>query len=137
MTNEQLMELAVTTRQKAYVPISHFKVGAAVLCESGNIYTGCNIEDITGIGVTNICGERNAFLKLIEKRDFKPVKIAIAGGKNELIKCMPCGVCRQYMYPFNKNLIIIVEENQKLLEYKLSDLLKDGFYIEIGEKDES
>ena len=63
MTNEQLIELAKEARERACVDLSGFKVGAALLDKNGKVILGCNIEDPSGIGVTNICAERCAIVK--------------------------------------------------------------------------
>ncbi len=126
--NEKLMERAVEAREYSYSPYSGFRVGAALLCEDGLVYTGCNIEN-SAYGPTN-CAERTAFFKAISegKRKFK--KIAIAGGKEELISCYPCGVCRQVMAEFcdlNEFEIICGTFRSGLEIYKLKELLPKAF----------
>ena len=96
--DKELLEAALAARERAYAPYSKFLVGAAVRAESGKIYTGCNIEN-AAYSPTN-CAERTAFYKAVSEgqRNFKA--IAIAGGKEELTTCYPCGVCRQVMSEF-------------------------------------
>ena len=128
MTNEQLMELAKEAREKACVDISGFKVGAALLDKSGKVIQGCNIEDPSGIGVTNICAERCAIVKALSEgyRDFE--KIAVAGGKDKLIFCAPCGACRQYLSSWCPNIkVILLEDNGEIKEYDMSELLPYSF----------
>ena len=93
-----LMKLAIEARKSSYSPYSRFAVGAALLCDDGSVYTGCNIEN-AAYSPTN-CAERTAFYKAVSEgqRNFKA--IAIAGGKEELTTCYPCGVCRQVMSEF-------------------------------------
>lgn len=93
-----LMKLAIEARKNSYSPYSGFAVGAALLCDDGSVYTGCNIEN-AAYSPTN-CAERTAFYKAVSEgqRNFKA--IAIAGGKEELTTCYPCGVCRQVMSEF-------------------------------------
>ncbi len=93
-----LMKLAIEARKNSYSPYSRFAVGAALLCDDGSVYTGCNIEN-AAYSPTN-CAERTAFYKAVSEgqRNFKA--IAIAGGKEELTTCYPCGVCRQVMSEF-------------------------------------
>ena len=128
MTNQQLIELAKEARQKACVEISGFKVGAALLDKSGEVILGCNIEDPSGIGVTNICAERCAIVKALSEgyRDF--VKIAVVGGPDELIFCAPCGACRQYLNSWCPDIKVVLQEDDgKINEYDMSELLPYSF----------
>lgn len=97
---EMLIAAAHGMQQKSYAPYSDFQVGAALLTESGQIFTGCNIEN--SAYSPSICAERTAIFKAVSEgeRDFKA--IAIVGGKNREIGdlCFPCGVCRQVMAEF-------------------------------------
>ena len=100
MNKEQLASLAKDAMEKAYSPYSGYKVGAALLCKDGSVYTGCNVENAS-FSATN-CAERTAFFKAISegKREFSA--IAICGGKGGNIEGLfpPCGVCRQVMREF-------------------------------------
>jgi len=128
MTNEQLLEAAIEAREKACVDISNFKVGAALLDKSGKVFPGCNIEDPSGIGVTNICAERCALIKALSEgyRDF--IKIAVAGGPDEVIFCAPCGVCRQYMNSWCPDIKVVMRDDEGIIkEYSLSELLPYSF----------
>ncbi|UHA74165.1 cytidine deaminase [Paenibacillus sp. 481] len=93
MNGQQLMEQAKLAREKAYTPYSHFKVGAALLDEHGNVHHGCNVEN-AAYGPTN-CAERTALFRAIADgcapRSFKA--IAVIGDTEQPIT--PCGVCRQ------------------------------------------
>ena len=95
---QDLIKQAIEARKQSYSPYSGFAVGAALLCEDGTVYKGCNIENAS-YSPTN-CAERTAFFKAVSegKREF--VAIAIVGGSEELQKCYPCGVCRQVMSEF-------------------------------------
>jgi cytidine deaminase len=97
---EELIRTAIRQMDYAYAPYSEFKVGAALLCSDGRVFTGCNIEN-SAFGPSN-CAERTAIFKAVSEgvRDFKA--IAIVGGKNGRIQdyCAPCGVCRQVMLEF-------------------------------------
>jgi len=128
MTNEQLLELAKQARQNACVDISNFKVGAALLDKSGKVILGCNIEDPSGIGVTNICAERCAIVKALSEgyRDFE--KIAVAGGADKLIFCAPCGACRQYLNSWCPSIkVVLQDEDGKINEYSIKELLPYSF----------
>jgi len=130
MTNEELIGIAKQAREKASVEISGFKVGAALLTKCGEVIPGCNIEDPSGIGITNICAERCALVKAISEgyRDF--AKIAVVGGyiseegEDELIFCAPCGACRQYINSWCPNIKVIMQDNNgKINEHDMSELL--------------
>ena len=127
MNNLELIELAREAREFAYPALSGFKVGAAVLTSCGRVYKGCNIEDPSGIGVTNICAERCAIVKAISEgyKDF--TKIAVVGGMDELIFCLPCGACRQYINSFNPKMRIISLKGEEIVEFELRELLPYSF----------
>ena len=85
----------------AYTPYSHHKVGAALLCQDGTVFKGCNIEN-AGYTPTN-CAERTAVFKAVSEgyKDFSA--IAVVGGMDnlkDLPLCAPCGVCRQVLNEF-------------------------------------
>ena len=127
MDNEKLIELAKEAREFAYPEISGFKVGAALLTSCGKVFGGCNIEDPSGIGVTNICAERCAIVKAVSEGYRSFTKIAVVGGEDSLIFCLPCGACRQYMNSFNPEIVIIGLKNNEIVEFKLSELLPYSF----------
>ena len=100
MTPEKLCELAKEAMTHSYSPYSGYKVGAALLCADGTVYTGCNIENASF--TPTICAERTAIFKAVYDghRDF--AAIAVCGGKDGVItgSFPPCGVCRQVMREF-------------------------------------
>lgn len=124
---EKLVELAMHARKNAYCPYSEFAVGAALLCKDGTVYTGCNIENAS-YSPTN-CAERTAIFKAVSegRRDF--LAIAIVGGKDELQKCYPCGVCRQVMDEFcDEQFEVICGVTSDDFEViKMEDLLPKSF----------
>ncbi len=98
---QQLVARALEARKRAYVPYSHWAVGAALLTESGEIFEGCNIEN-AAYTPTN-CAERTAFFKAVSEGERAFAAIAVVGGReHEEPKdiCAPCGVCRQVMMEF-------------------------------------
>ena len=128
MTNGQLIEHAKEARMKACVDISNFKVGAALLDKSGKVFLGCNIEDPSGIGVTNICAERCALVKALSEgyKDFD--KIAVVGGEDKLMFCAPCGACRQYLNSWCPQIKVILQDDDGIIkEYSMSELLPYSF----------
>jgi len=127
VTNQELITLAKEAREFSHSPISKFKVGAALLTSDGKVFTGCNIEDSSGVGLTNICAERCAIMKAISEGYNDFVSIAVVGGKDELINCLPCGICRQYLNSFAPHIKIISLDNDGLKEHSLEDLLPYRF----------
>ena len=122
--------------KNSYSPYSNFKVGAALLSESGKVYPGCNIENVA-FG-PSICAERVAFFKAISEGEKNFSKIAVVGGKDGIISSStpPCGVCRQVMREFcNDDFeILIVRENGNYDKVLLKDLLPNSFKPEILSK---
>lgn len=96
MTEEELMHAAKVARQHAYVPYSHFKVGAAVETTDGHVFTGANVENAS-YGLT-MCAERNAIFAAVcaGNRDIKAIAV-IADTPSGV---SPCGACRQVMTEF-------------------------------------
>ena len=95
MTEKELCQKAIGMLDMAYVPYSHFPVGAALECADGTVYTGCNIEN-AAYGAT-ICAERTAIFKAVSEGHRGFVRIAIAGRSEDY--CVPCGddgVCPGY-----------------------------------------
>lgn len=91
--DERLMRLALEARERSYSPYSHFRVGAALLCGDGSVYTGCNIENAAF--TPGICAERTAFAKAVSegKRSFRAIAIAGGSEKGHPAFTAPCGVC--------------------------------------------
>ena len=128
MDNERLIELAKEARESALPYISNFKVGAALLTRSGDVIMGCNIEDPSGIGVTNICAERCAMVKALSEGHDEFEKIAVVGGLDDLIFCTPCGACRQYLNSYNPRITVVcLDDYQNIKELPLSELLPYSF----------
>ena len=96
---KELINKAILAREFSYSPYSGFKVGAALLSKSGEIYTGCNVENAS-FGET-VCAERTAVLKAVSCGDKDFCAIAIVGGKDTLQGyAYPCGACRQVLSEF-------------------------------------
>ena len=130
MTKEQLVSMAKDAMQYSYSPYSGYKVGAALLCEDGSVYTGCNIEN-AGYSSTN-CAERTAFFKAVSEGEREFDAICIVGGKigDPAGFTAPCGVCRQVMMEFcnpKTFRVILAIDETKVREYLLEELLPEGF----------
>ena len=124
MTDQELVRRAMAMWEHAYAPYSHFPVGAALLCEDGTVFTGCNVES-AAYGCT-ICAERTAIFKAVSEghRDF--VRIVIAGKSEDY--CVPCGSCRQVMMEFAPEMEVICLNGQgQARSFRLRELLPYGF----------
>lgn len=93
---KQLIELANGMLEKAYVPYSHFPVGAALLGKNGEIYTGCNVENAS-FGLTN-CAERTAIFKAVSEGEQEFEALVITAKSDRAVS--PCGACRQVISEF-------------------------------------
>ena len=124
MSEHELMQKAIEMLDRAYIPYSHFPVGAALECEDGTVYTGCNIEN-SSFGLT-ICAERTAIFKAVSEghRDF--VRIVIAGRSEDY--CVPCGSCRQVMMEFAPEMeVICLNLAREAKRMTLRELMPCGF----------
>ena len=128
MSDLELMQQAVQARKASYSPYSGFKVGAALLCKNGKVYTGCNIEN-AAYTPTN-CAERTAFFKAVSEGEREFSAIAIVGGKGETPAefCAPCGVCRQIMAEFcDGDFRILLGTIDNISVHTLEELLPHSF----------
>ncbi len=127
---KDLLAAAHKARELAYTPYSHYRVGAALLTEEGEIVGGCNIES-AAYAPTN-CAERTAVFKAVSegKRAFR--MIAVTGGPEgqDGSFCPPCGVCRQVLREFvdPKTFRILLDGSEgNVREYTLEELLPESF----------
>ena len=130
MQAQQLIRAAFAARRFAYTPYSHFKVGAALLAQNGQVFTGCNIESAS-YSPTN-CAERTALFKAVSEGVTEFSAIAIVGsreGEVNRIVTRPCGVCRQALIEFcGPDLTVIMARSEEdYLETTLGELLPYGF----------
>ena len=100
---QRLINRAIVARETSYSPYSHFGVGAALLCEDGRIYEGCNIENAS-YGLTN-CAERTAIFKAVSEGQIKFKALAVVADTEG--PCAPCGACRQVISEFGIPRIIM------------------------------
>ena len=128
MVTTELIDLAVKTSENAYVPYSHFPIGAVLVTDEGKIYTGVNIENAS-FGLTN-CGERTAIFKAVSEGERSFKELIIYGQTEKPVS--PCGACRQVMAEFfepdlpvtlvAKDKSTVVMTVKELLPYSFTDL---------------
>ena len=121
-----LAQIAIAARAHAHAPYSNFRVGVALETSTGEIYTGCNVENST-YGLT-ICAERVAVVKAISEgaRPASFVRIAIAADTPTLTP--PCGACRQILAEFAPGAVITLVNLAGLSKsYTIADLLPESF----------
>ena len=118
----QLIARAQAARAKAYVPYSHYAVGAAVLTAEGEIFDGCNIENASY--PATVCAERVAIFKAVSEGHRHLTALALAtdnGGS-------PCGICRQVMREFAPDMLVLIADPQgNVRRTTVAELLPDSF----------
>lgn len=126
---KDLLNKAKNVSKNAYAPYSKFKVGAIVVWESGNIYSGCNIENVS-YGLS-LCAERNAISTAIASGENTKLDSIIVYSPNQK-RCMPCGACRQWIAEFatEKTKVIVEGENGEPVIIPLKELFPYAFSIE-------
>ena len=124
---DKLINEALEAQKNAYAPYSKFKVGAAILTETGNIYKGCNVENAS-LGAS-ICAERNAATTAIAQEGkvrFKAIAISSTGEE----PAPPCGICRQFLSEFTDNeapVYLVSSKNGKVKEFSFGTLMPESF----------
>ena len=126
MENFELLKLAEKAAHNPYAPYSGFKVGAAVLCRDGSVYTGCNIENAS-YGASN-CAERTAVFKAVSEGKKEFLKIAIMSSGRGFT--FPCGICRQVLWEFMpQGDVVLGDVNGRIKVFKLKELLPEAFSL--------
>lgn len=123
--NRELYDAAVAARKNAYIPYSHFAVGAAVRCASGKVYAGCNIENAS-YGLC-VCGERNAMFNAVSAGERDLLTLCVVADTTGPVS--PCGACRQVMSEFKIKTIILANLKGDCFLCTLEDLLPYGFKL--------
>jgi cytidine deaminase len=126
---DQLVAAATRAYQHAYARYSDFQVGAAILLESGETFTGCNVENAS-YGLTN-CAERSAIFTAVSALGGDKVKIrAVAVVNRRGVACSPCGGCRQVIAEFGPEAEIFYLGKSGIQRSTMRELLPDGFNSE-------
>ena len=125
MNDRELVKLAHEAKEKAYAPYSRFRVGAALLTQNGEVFTGVNIENAS-FGATN-CAERTAVFKAVSEGEKGVKTIAIASDSDDFV--FPCGICRQVIAEFSDKdtKIICSRKDGEYKVYTLKELLPHAF----------
>lgn len=124
MNDRKLISLASEAMANSYSPYSRFKVGAALECQDGTVFTGCNIENAAFAAA--MCAETSALSAAVSagKRSFKRIAIVSEGNSY----CFPCGTCRQALAEFAPDLeVLSVRSDGRYVSYSLSALLPMSF----------
>ncbi len=117
-----LIARALEARERAYAPYSNYRVGAALLARSGEVYTGCNVEN--AVYPLTICAERTAVVKAVSagEREFVAIAVATENGGT------PCGSCRQTLREFGAGILVfIADADGAYWETTVGELLPHGF----------
>jgi len=120
---EELIEMAKGAAQHAYAPYSEFAVGAALMTDSGKIYTGCNIENMS-YGAS-LCAERTAAAKAVSDGETSFVALAVYHPGADMP--YPCGICRQVLAEFARRMAVITVNDRGGEIFDLKQLLPNTF----------
>lgn len=124
MTEQELIQAAIDVRVRAYAPYSKFKVGAAILTKSGELFVGCNVEN--GSYGLSICAERQAIGAMVASGFSKIETIIVAASP----LASPCGACRQSIVEFGSEIqVVSVNANDlgEIRRWQIRDLIPDHF----------
>jgi cytidine deaminase len=126
----RLIERALTVRGNAYAPHSGFRVGAAIVDELGRVHLGCNVENASY--PLGSCAETAAIAAMIAAGGKKIRAIAVAGGRDDIVTCTPCGGCRQRIAEFadGSTQVIVLDGASNARSYGIGDLLPDSFHLD-------
>ncbi len=123
ISDQQLIDAAIAASQRAYIPYSNYRVGAALLAATGQVFGGCNIECVSF--TPTVCAERTALFKAVSEgqRQFAAIAVVTRDAGS------PCGVCRQALYEFAPDLRVILADmdGKAHLVTTLRELLPHGF----------
>ena len=133
METHELLVLARDAAKEAYAPYSNFRVGAAIICEDGSVYTGVNVEN-RSFGLT-ICAERSAVVRAVTdgKRSIKAVAVSCPDADYPV---SPCGACRQVLSEFADPSCPVVFEDAtgKAVSTTIGELFPHDALKDLGER---
>jgi len=121
---KQLLAAARRVMRHAYAPYSRFRVGAALLTRKGELFVGCNVENAS-YGITN-CAERTAIFSAVAHSGRLEIR-AMAVVNDQGVACSPCGACRQAIYEFGPEAVVVFPTERGWKEASIRQLLPEGF----------
>lgn len=126
---QALIDAAKKVRQNAHAPYSGYHVGAALLDDTGHVYSGCNVENAAF--PEGVCAEANAIGAMIASGGKNIVAIAAVGGKTDIEVCTPCGGCRQKIVEFadENTRVLLIGEDGGIESFSVDDLLPSSFRL--------
>ncbi|HWG87570.1 MAG TPA: cytidine deaminase [Candidatus Acidoferrales bacterium] len=125
---DKLLSAARDALKRSYARYSKFRVGAAVLTDQDETFTGCNVENAS-YGLTN-CAERSAIFTAVRETKATRLSIrAVAVVTADEVACSPCGACRQVIFEFGENAVVIFKGTQGYQEMSITDLLPQSFRL--------
>jgi cytidine deaminase len=125
--SRRLLLAARSAMANAYAPFSKFRVGSAILTAKGETFVGCNVEN-SSYGMTN-CAERTAIFSAVAKSGPQLEIRAVAVVNDQGVPCSPCGACRQVIYEFGPEAVVIFQTAQGWKKSHITELLPDGFRL--------
>jgi cytidine deaminase len=129
ITDQELIDAANEVRNHAHARYSGFRVGAALVDEQGRLHTGCNVENAAY--PLGSCAEAGAIAAMVAAGGQRIVAIAVAGGKDEVGSCTPCGGCRQRINEFadGATRVLAIDDTGEWQTYSMADLLPASFHL--------
>lgn len=130
MDEQDLIDAALTVREKAYCRYSNYSVGSALLDDNGAMHVGCNVENAAY--PEGSCAEANAIAAMIASGGKRICSIVIVGGHDNVEDCTPCGGCRQKIAEFadEDTRIVLLRPGGHTREFRIDDLLPRSFRLQ-------
>ena len=127
--DQALIGAAKKVRQHAYAPYSGYHVGAALLDDTGQVHSGCNVEN--SAFPEGVCAEANAIGSMVAAGGKMIVAIAAVGGRDEIEACTPCGGCRQKILEFadGDTRVLLIGDDGRIESYSIEELLPSSFRL--------
>ncbi len=123
MNDQELLAAAGAASENAYAPYSRLRVGAAVVGESGAVFTGANVENAAY--PSTLCAEAVAIGQAVAAGERKLRAVAVLSP--DLTSILPCGQCRQRMVEFDVERVVVAGPDGNSASHSLEELLPGGF----------